>query len=189
MASPSILVPDGQGTVGSNWGGSGGSPLYTFANIDEGNAAPSDADYVSCTADNSSIFYTLTGTDGDFVTATGVTIRFRAVNASKGTPRKFATCQIFASDETTALTNAMDCTGTTTSFTTLVGTPTIIGATSKSAWDGARIKITTNSGGSGTPFISMIQVEVAYSSASSGAAGRLVGRGMPGRILSGGMAG
>lgn len=177
------LVPDGQGTVGSNWGGSGGSPLYTFANIDEGNASPNDADYITCTADNSSIFYTLTGTGGDFVTATGVTIRFRALNASKATPRKFATCQIFASDETTALTDAMVCTGTTTSFTTLVGTPTIIGATSKTAWDGARIKITTNSGGTGTPFCSMIQVEVAYSDVSSGAAGRLVGRGIPGPIL------
>ncbi len=81
------LTPDGNGTFSGSWGGSGGSPLYTYANIDEGFSPPSDTDYVTCSSDAASGFWTLSNTPSDFVQALTCTARIRAQDSGKGTPR------------------------------------------------------------------------------------------------------
>lgn len=165
MASTTVY-PNGDGTIG-NWTDefSGGSNLY--GSVDEGTDSPNDADYNKVST-NDVIAYLLGNMPSDFDTATAVTIKVRLqVQTTKGADRKFSTCALYKSDESTAITATCDLTGTTGSMTTYTFTPTITGATDKTSWDGMRLKFNTPTGSSGTIYISAVQIEITYSVAAS----------------------
>lgn len=168
MATATML-PDGDGThvgvVGEiDNGGSG--PYYT--NVDEGTTTPDDANAILFSSNPSSIFLTLTATPVDCSVVTAVTIKIRTVNASKG--NAVSSCQIFKSDESTALTASATISGTTTA-TTYTLNPSITGDTDKTSWDGARIKINA-SGGSGIAVCYALQVDITYTAGGGSSGGQ-----------------
>lgn len=168
------MYPDGDGTVTGSVGGTPSTPPY-YTLVDEGTVSPDDADTILMSSTPASIFLTLTSTPADCATVTDVLIKIRTVDASKG--RTIASCQIFENDESTAITALANISGSTTA-TTYTLNPSITGATSKSAWDGARIKI--NSGGSsGIAVVYALQIDITYSTGGGGGGG-----GGPNRIFS-----
>lgn len=150
------LYPNGDGTISGTVGGIAGPPYYV--NVDEGTASPDDNDFISMTS-VASIFLLLTDLPSDASVITAVTVKLRTQNSSKG--RAISSFQLLQSDESTALIAQTTVTGTTT-FTTYSFTPTITGATTKAAWDGARLKI-NSTGSTGIASLSACQVEVTYS--------------------------
>ena len=160
------LYPDGDGTVSGTVGGVPAPPPY-YANIDEGTDTPDDGDSVLLTSTPAFIFVTLTATPVDCSTVTAVAIKIRTADSSKG--RTIASCQIFQNDESTAITSLATITGSTTN-TTYTLNPSITGATDKTSWDGARLKI--NSGGSpGSAAIFATQVDITYTTGGGGGGG------------------
>lgn len=153
----SILYPNGDGTVVGTLGGTPSPPPY-YANIDEGTDSPNDADTITFSSNPGTLCVTLTDTPADCGTVTAVSIGVRTSNDSKG--RTIASAQIFQSDETTALTSSETISGTTTP-TTYVLNPTITGATTKTAWDGAVLKISAG-GSSGLAGLYAAQVNITY---------------------------
>lgn len=160
------LYPNTDGTK-TGWTGTGdASNLWN--NVNEGTASPSDADYNNASS-NVPLFHGLTNTNVNFYQANSVIVRFRcAVTALKGNNRQFSTVQIVGPDESTALTNAVSIASATGTITTLVANLTVTGATDKTSWDAAMLKIGALTGTSGYALIYAIQVEVDYSLAPSG---------------------
>lgn len=157
------LTPNGNGTFSGLWGGTGGTPTYSYTEIDEGFSPPSDTDYITCASDSASGFWLLSDCPSDWVTALTCTARIRAQDSGKGTPRDWNTIQIFKSDESTALTGTASLAASTSaSWATFTASLTITGATDKTSWDGARVKLTSNSGGSGSAWLSALQIEMTY---------------------------
>lgn len=157
------MYPDGDGTMTGTVLGTPSPPPY-YTNIDEGTTSPNDSDVLFLSSNPCSVIVTLSNTPSDVDTVTGVTIRIRTANNSKG--RTVASCQLFQSDETTALTALANISGSTTT-TTYSLSPSITGATTKTAWDGARLKV--NAGGSGgSANLYAVQVDITYSTAGGG---------------------
>lgn len=177
MTSPVTIKPNGNGSQSGVWGGTG-SPGYDYSQVADG----SDGTYITVTSNSSYIFYLLDDLPADVSVVTGVDWSFRCTTSAKTPARSFSTIQIFKSDETTALTNTGDVSGGSTALTTLTGSLSITGSTDKASWDGARIKITSASTGSGSAGLTDVSLSISYTTAS-GAVGRIVGRGMPGRVL------
>ena len=159
MAATTV-VPNGDGTLNS-WSG-------TYTSIDEGVATYNDSDLVTTTAQNQSCFFLLQDMPADFGTATAVTIKIRCKRStSKGDYISFGPIQLVQSDEATAITATSEI-GESTTMTTLEYSPSITGGTSKTTWDGARVKVTASSGTSGTLSISCIDVVITYTPAVTG---------------------
>lgn len=160
------LYPNTDGTK-TGWSGIGDT-TNLWNNVNEGTVSYSDTDFN--TGSTTPLFHGLTDTNVNFYQANSVVVRIRlAISTGKSDNRQFSTVQIFKSDETTALTNAVSIASGTGSFTTLVANLTVTGATDKTSWDGARIKIGAMTGTNGGGYVSAIQVEVDYSTAPSGA--------------------
>lgn len=160
------LYPNTDGTK-TGWTGTG-STSNLWDNVNEGTVTPADADYNQASS-NVPLFHGLTDTNVNFYQANSVVVRIRvAVTALKGNNRQFSTVQIVQSDESTALTNAVSIASATGTVTTLVANLTVTGATDKTTWDAARLKIGALTGTSGAALIYAIQVEVDYSLAPSG---------------------
>ena len=161
------VYPNADGTLGF-WtdAGSGTSNLYT--NVDEGTASPNDSDLIKCGVINSAIFLLLGDMPSDFdvITAVVVKVRLRR-DTSKGDFKSLNNFRLYQSDESTALTDDYVLSSTPTSFTTDSHTFTITGSTSKSNWDGARLKLVTNSGTSGNVQVSAIQVDITYTASAA----------------------
>lgn len=151
------LLANGDGTTSGTIGGTAGPPYYV--NVDEGTDSPNDGDGITFASSGAFIFLLLTDLASDAVTVTGITAKLRTTNSSKG--RGVSSFQFFQSDESTALTGSTTVTGSTTT-TTYSFSPSITGATTKAAWDGARIKVIAT-GASGICSMEAIQVDVTYS--------------------------
>lgn len=151
------LYPDGDGSILAVIGWTSPDPPY-YIHIDEGTVSPDDADSVVITDTPGYFIATLSNLPSDAGVITGVTIKIRTSNDSKG--RTVASCQLFQSNESTALTALANISGSTTP-TTYSLSPSITGSTTKAAWDGARLKI--NSGGSGGwAYIYAVQIDITY---------------------------
>jgi len=155
------LLANGDGTISGSVGGIAGPPYYV--NVDEGTDSPDDNDFISMTS-VASIFLLLTDLPSDASVITAVTVKLRTQNSSKG--RAISSFQLLQSDESTALIAQTTAAGTTTP-TTYSFTPTITGATTKAAWDGARLKV-NSTGSTGIASLSACQVEVTYSTSGGG---------------------
>lgn len=163
MASTTVY-PNGDGTK-TGWTGTGdASNLY--ANIDEGTDTPTDADYNTSdtTAAVQTIYFLLDNMPSDFDTATAVTIYLRVARAAGKVNKLFDYCQLVQSDESTAITATASIT-TTTTITTVNYSPSITGGTSKTIWDGARLKVTTNAT-FGAVYLYAAQVAITYTAAA-----------------------
>jgi len=160
----SILYPNGDGTKGG-WAELSPTPGNTtniYTDIDEGTDSPNDSDAISNSTANNSGYFLLTDTPADASVITGVTVKTRGYQTStKGTPITQYSVQIVQSNESTALTDSATITPSTT-ITTSSSTLNITGLTTKAAWDGARLKLTTGAGSSGGIAIASSQVEITY---------------------------
>lgn len=156
--SGSVTVyPDGDISIGS-WidQAAGTSNIYT--SIDEGTGSPNDSDYIYTGTNATTYRCSLQNMPSDFVAITSVTLKARALKvSSKNT--KLITFSIV--DSTGAALTTGSTPTLTTSFTTFSMTLTVTGSTSKSAWDGAQIKMLTDSN-SGNVQVSAVQVEITY---------------------------
>lgn len=161
------LYPNGDGTKGS-WAELSPTPGNTtnlYTDVDEGTSSPNDSDLISNNTANNSIYFLLTDTPADVDTITSVTVKSRGYQLStKGTPITQYSVQIVQSNESTALTDAATITPTTT-ITTSSSTLNITGLTTKTAWDGARLKVTTGAGSSGGIGFISAQVDIVYTTA------------------------
>lgn len=153
-----VLYPSGNGTFGSNWGGTG-SPAGDFSQIKDG----SDSTYASIIANSSSAFWLLDNMPGDFGSPTSLAWSFRCQTSAKSPPRNFATIQITKADETTALTATANVSGGSTSITTLTGSLSITGDLDLTSWNGARLKVTSAATGSGTAYLFDVFLTLTYS--------------------------
>lgn len=159
------VVANGDGTT-SNWQDHGGGTTNLFTRISEGTAAPNDTDYVWTSTENQNIYFDVGEMPGDFGIATGVTIKLRlSRTSSKGDFKSFFDCQLMQNNESTAISAAAGITDST-SITTYSYTPAIIGSTTKSAWDGMRLRVKSGVGSSGSCRLYAAQIEVTYTPAS-----------------------
>lgn len=164
----SILYPNGDGTKGgwAEFSPTFGNTTNIYTDIDEGTDSPDDSDTISNSTANNSGYFLLTDTPADASVITGVTVKSRGYqNTTKGTPITQYSVQIVQSNESTALTDSATITPSTT-ITTSSSTLNITGLTTKTAWDGARLKLTTGSGSNGGIIISGSQVEITYTTAN-----------------------
>ena len=155
------LYPNGDGTISGTVMGTAGPPYYV--NVDEGTASPNDSDSI-VPVPSGHIFLLLTDMPAEADTITGVTVKIRTSNSSKG-DSAVSSFQLFQSNESTALIAQTTISGSTT-VTTYTFNPSITGATTKAAWDGARLKVSFT-GASGTSNFYACQVEVTYSVAGA----------------------
>ncbi|MCA9098481.1 MAG: hypothetical protein KDA36_08850 [Planctomycetaceae bacterium] len=163
--STATVLPNGDGTT-TNWQDDSGGTTNLYTRIDEGTASPNDTDYVSTSVQNQNVYFQLGDMPADFGTATGVTIKLRvARTSSKGDFIQFVNCQLMQNDQTTAICAASTITDSTT-ITTYSYTPSITGATSKTAWDGMRLRVKSGTGTAGSCRIYSAQVEVTYTAVS-----------------------
>lgn len=165
--SSATLLPNGNGTFSGTWTGTGGSPAYTYLNVDEGTDSPNDSDYAAASSANASGIYLLSDTPSDWNIGTACTAKIRCSNSIKG-GLKWNTVQIFKADESTALTGTGDISTGTTSATTISVSLSITGATDKTSWDGARVKLTTGASGTGSAAVYAIQIEMTYTATATG---------------------
>jgi hypothetical protein len=106
----------------------------------------------------------------NFGTATAITIRTRgACSFAKTDWLQDYVVRLVQSDQSTAITATSSTISTDTTPTTYSSSPSITGATSKSAWDGARLKITSGlaPSGNGIVYVYAIQVEITYTIAAN----------------------
>ena len=163
--SSTTVYPNGDGTLGG-WAISGGGTSNIYTTIDEGTPSPNDSDSIVCSTSASAYYSLLGDMPGDFGTATAVSIKVRAQYTSgKGNIKSFD-CRLVQSDESTAITGNTT-TAASGSLSTYTISPSITGGTSKSVWDGARLKLATVSGTSGGILVSAVQVEITYTAGAS----------------------
>ena len=168
----SILYPNGDGTKGgwAEFAPTPGNTTNIYTDIDEGTDSPNDSDAISNNTASNSGYFLLTDTPADVSVVTAVTVKTRGYQtSSKGSPITQYIVQIVQSDESTALTDTATITPSTT-ITTSSSTLNITGLTTKTAWDGARLKITTGAGSSGAIAIHAAQVHITYT-ATGGSGG------------------
>lgn len=156
------IHPNGDGTIG-NWTDESSGTTDLWATVDDLVASPNDADFAMCGSAPSTLFLLLDDMPGDFDTMGGtIVVKMRCRHTSgSGSRVLIGAVGIVESDETTTLTDT-DTPNTTTSLDDYTLTLNVTGATSKAAWDGARLKIPMNSGFVGAVEITAIQVDVTY---------------------------
>lgn len=161
------LYPNTDGTK-TGWSGVGDT-TNLWDNVNEGTVTPDDLNY-NLASSNVALYLGLTNTNAAFHQANSAVVRIRVSKVTgKGGTLQFSTVSIVKSDESTALTDAVSIAFATISWTTLVANLTVTGATDKTSWDGAKLKIAAPTGSGGVVSVSAIQVEVDYSTAPSGA--------------------
>lgn len=163
------VYPNGDGTKVGFCDQSGGT-TNLYSTINEGIVSPNDTNYVTNTdSTGRSLFFLLGDMPADCVAATAVSISIRVRrDNSKSNSCAWTSCQIVQSDEVTVLSASSTVTDTTTT-TTFTFSPAITGTTSKTAWDGARLKLVMQDGGliGGLVYLYAAQVTVTYSTASA----------------------
>lgn len=176
MATVTVL-PNADHTTLGTWNIFGG-PASRYLAINNGTATPDDTDYVQNNPPegtfNRYMFMGFEDMPGDFDTITSVTAKVRQkifVQAGQDGVKY----QIFESDETTALTDqiALDADGTdiSSSYRTDTLNFTVTGSTSKTAWDGARMKFNHDGGGDGDDpdyYISELELDLVYTATGGG---------------------
>lgn len=149
--------PNADGTR-TNWTTDSGGTSNLYQTVDETLAAANDSDYIQSTSGGTpNLFLALGDMPGDFDTVTSVAIKIRARRDPLAAARELTTIRLVQSDESTVIT-ANSTQILTTSWTDYTFNPSITGGTSKSVWDGARIRF------AGDPEcqISAVEVVVTY---------------------------
>lgn len=134
------------------------------AKVSEGTVSPNDSTYVDLNAGLQPISFNLADMPSDFSVATAVSVVVRGLKSGSGS-RTF-TVQLFQSDGTTALTGTAVSSTASAGFTNFTMAPTITGATDKTSWDGAILKITPTGSSSPETQISATQVTITYTASS-----------------------
>lgn len=167
--SSTIVYPNGDGSKGG-WTDDGGGTTNIYSKISEGTASPNDANYVLTATPNDAVYFLLGDMPGDFGDATAVTIKIRAACSwAKTDWLQTLTARLVQSDESTAITAVSSNISTTETIATFSVSPTITGATGKSAWDGARLKISSaNETSGGILYVYASQVEINYTVGGGG---------------------
>lgn len=165
MATTTVF-PNADGTT-TNWTTQSGGTTNLYATIDEGTDTPTDADYVigASTAAVQTIYFQLGDMPVDFDIATAVTIYLRLNRAAGKVGKTFDKVRLVQSDESTAIT-AESAITTTTTITTVNYSPSITGGTSKTIWDGARLKLNTTSV-VGEVYLYAVKVVITYTAAAA----------------------
>lgn len=165
MAS-ATLTPNGDAVVGS-WINEAASSSNLYLSIDEPTASQNGATDIITTATQSSTYRcTLSDTPSDFSTIDStVTLK---VAANKATSKATTTITFSIVDSSgNALTGTSTPTLTTT-YTVFSMTLTVTGATDKTTWDGAQIKMITGAGGSGFVNVTAAQLDITYTASGGG---------------------
>lgn len=175
------LFPNADGSIGL-WKNQSGLSTNLYQSVDEGTDTPNDSDYLE-TFENGSdtLFLSIQDMPTLLSSVTSVVVKLRCQRTDSGShATRLDNLQIFQNDEVTALTSSVSISDGT-SIATLTLSPSIIGSTSKSAWDGAKIRIVADSNSDiGSAYIYAIQVELVYSTTNStynesGSGGSVVG--------------
>lgn len=161
--SSTTVYPNADGTK-TGWTGTGDvSNLYN--NVKNGVDSPNDSTYN--TGSNTPLFFSIGDMPSDFSVATAVTLKIRAfVTRVKSNDRQFSTLSLTKSDESTAITADGDISSVTATITNYTVSPSITGATDKTSWDGAKIKIGAPTGTSGAAVVCELQIEITYTTTS-----------------------
>ena len=164
MASTTVY-PNGDGSRVGTWTPSTGSTYYNL--IDE--TVADDADYVSTTTENGIIYFDFQSMPSDFGTATAVDIHARTKTGSKGDYIRWDHIQLVSNDESTSITNTASMTSGNVFFTDFTYSPSITGSTTKTTWDGIRLKVKASTGTSSSCQLSQAYLVITYTaSAPSG---------------------
>ena len=165
------VKPNGDGGTSGTWTAVGGAGSR-HASVSHGTASPDDTEYVRNNMSegdrNEHMYLGFENMPGDFSRASAGTvtlkIRQKAYNQGNQDGAKY---QIFKADGSTALTDeiSLDADGSeiSSSFRTDTLSFTLTGATDKTSWDGALIKITHVGPGDGDDpeyDVSEIQLEI-----------------------------
>lgn len=158
--STATIYPNGDGSIGDWTDETGVDTTDLWSHVDEPVASANDTDYIQCATASaiSNVFLLLEDMPGDFSSMNStIVVKFRGRRLAG----EFGPVQIFQSDETTALTDTFTptTTGTAANYTITLN---VTGSTSKSAWDGARLKFATNSDASCWVQVTAIQVDITY---------------------------
>lgn len=155
------VYPNNDGSVGG-WTTESSGTTNLYASIDEGTDSPNDVDYITTSTLLDSIFLPLADMPAMFGTATAITIKLRCQRtAVKGDYLDIDHIQLVQSDELTAITSTASV-ADSTAITTLSISPGIIGGTSKSIWDNAKLKIKSGSGTDGSVLVYATQIDITY---------------------------
>lgn len=166
--STTTVLANGTGT-NTAWQDAGGGTSNMHTNVDELIASANDSDYIQSITTPNSIFLLLQDMPADLSAVTGVSVQIRAQrNGSSRT----VTTQIFKSDESTALTDAKTQTPPNGSWSNFTNAHSVTGATDKTSWDGARIKITSSNS---SVLVSCFQVDITYTATGGSSAGVIGG--------------
>jgi hypothetical protein len=159
------VYPNGDYSRG-NWVNESAGTTNLYLSVNEGTGTPDDLDYAVTNDNSDSIFLELDNMPSDFWEATSVTVRLRIrESGSKGDYRRFSSGQIYQNDATTAISDSFTITGTGTT-TTFSYNPSISGPANRTAWNGAKLRVSTGSADdSGSCYIYAVEVEINYSSA------------------------
>lgn len=160
--SSATVYPNGDGSM-LNWETESSSTSNLYAQLDEGVDSPNDADYLRAPNASNYLFLLLQDMPVDFGTITGINIKVRARRVAGIGFRYINGVRIYQSNETTAITASSSSSPLSTSFQNYTFSPSITGATDKSSWDGARLKIDVSQ----DVEVSAIQVEITYTPTAS----------------------
>ena len=161
MASTTVY-PNGDGSRTGTWTPSTGTTYYNL--IDETPA--DDADFVSTTSQNAIIYFDFQNMPSDFGTATAVDIHIRTKTGTKGDYLRWDHVQLVSNDESTSITNTAAMTSGNIAFTDYTYSPSIIGSTTKTTWDGIRLKVKTSTGTTSSCQVSQAYLTITYTVSS-----------------------
>lgn len=170
--STATLLPNGEGTI-SQWRDEAAGTSNLWQKVDAGLTSPNDSDYIRTVGTPNSIFLLLENTPGDFGEITDIDVKVRALKDAGGTAT--ITAQVFKSDETTALTDAVASSNLTGSFADYTIALSLTGDVDQTSWDGARLKLTASDA---DVWLSETQAEITYdldSPVYTGGAGTTIG--------------
>lgn len=135
------LTPNGDGTK-NTWAASGCGTSFWQCVDDNPTSADDDSTYVQGpSASSASLFLQLTNMPSDFLAPESVNFgaKFRSNSCTDDTP--FGYFQLYQSNESTALTAETTSIKPTSSYNYNTRSGTLNGATDKSTWDGARLRL------------------------------------------------
>jgi len=153
------VFPNGDGSVGS-WTDQTFSSTNLYLAVDEPVASANDADYIriSVAGTASSVFFELTDMPSNFGSMGATIVVQIRCNASAGA---FGSIAFYESDETTALTDSQT-PSISASMANYTLTMNVTGSTDKTSWDGARLRLTTDTSISVSINVSAIQIDITY---------------------------
>jgi hypothetical protein len=166
------VKPNADGSVTGTWGIVGGAGSR-HASVSHGTSSPDDTEYVQNLMDegdtNEHMYLGFENMPGDFLRASAGTVTLKIRQKGHDNDDDDVSYQLFASNGTTALsdkiTREISRPSVDTSFRTDTVSFTLTGATDKTSWDGALIKIIHQGPGDGEDpeyYVSEIQLEIPY---------------------------